>query len=363
MKTPVKAAVALLATTAIAQAGSVERSPQSMAVLFEEGTYLEFGAVNVSPTVSGVSSATGQSSGDVSPSYISPFIRYRQDITDSLSFALIGEEHIGADIAYPFGTGYPIAGNQAELPAFSITGVVRYEFPSQFSVYGGLRISAASGDVDLAVPVYTLETDTDIAVGYLLGVAYEIPEIALRVNLTYNSAYTHELDATENGLGATNLASEFETEIPQSIHLEAQSGIAEDTLLFGSIRWVEWSEFDVTPAQFTLATGGQSLVNFQSNRITYRLGVGRRFNETWSGAVSLVYEPETDDFPGANLGPTDGRLGIGFAGTYTVPSGAEITGFIEYSEIGNTVTVPAVGTGSFEDNSVVAAGVRFAMNF
>lgn len=95
------AGAALLATTALAQAGGIERSNQSMAILFEEGTYLQFGLGYSDPDVSG-SNAAG-ASGDMAPSFVLPSISFRTDISEQLSFALILDEHVGADVGYPAG--------------------------------------------------------------------------------------------------------------------------------------------------------------------------------------------------------------------------------------------------------------------
>lgn len=358
MKTVTTSAIALLATTAIAQAGGVERSSQSVGILFEEGTYAELSFSRVNPEVSGIAGGVLES-GNIAEGYTNYALRYRQDLTDELSMAFVLENHIGANVLYEAGTGYPIAPSSAELPATSFTGLLRYEMPSNFSVYGGVRVSQASGEVSLFLPTvpttYTMSTDTTTAYGFVVGAAYEIPEIAMRVALTYNSAYTHEFTATEAGLSAPTVTT-FDTEIPQSVTLEAQSGIAEDTLLFGSIRWVDWTAFDITPTIYGGAVG--SLVSYEEDSITYTLGVGRRFSEEWSGAVSLVFEPETNT-EGSNLGPTDGRIALGVGGTYTAPTGVEVSGGIQYSVLGNTIT----SVGTFEDNTTLAAGVTIGMSF
>ena len=363
MKSVRNASLALLATTAIAHAGGVERSSQSVGVLFEEGTYAELSFSFVDPTVDGIWSNGSVDTGDMAASYVNYAARYRQDITDQISFGLILENHIGANTDYPTGTNYfGVQGSSATIDGDSLTAFLRYEMPSNFSIYGGARVSRVSGEASLAPgtpSAYTLNTNTDTAFGYVIGAAYEIPDIALRVSLTYNAEYTHEFNSTENG-AATGT---FETTVPRSLHLEAQTGIAEDTLLFGSVRWVEWSEFDITPFAYASNNSGESLINFEDDRTAYTLGVGRRFSESFSGAVSLTYEAEINKI-GANLSPTDGRIGIGIGGTYTTPQGVEISGGVSYASVGNTITEhPAVGTSEFSGNSVFGAGITIGMNF
>jgi long-subunit fatty acid transport protein len=208
-----------------------------------------------------------------------------------------------------------------------------------------------------------MSTDTGSDAGYVVGVAWEKPEIAARVSLTYNSAITHDFTAIEN---IAPVPTAFKTEIPQSVNLEFQSGIAADTLLFGSIRWVDWSEFDITPAAL-LAASGASLVDYDDDTITYNIGVGRRFSDQWSGAVTVGYEPSTGGFS-ANLGPTDGFTSLGVAATYTHKR-MEITGGARYIWVGDADTAapapfaPGTTLGEFTDNSGVAFGLKVAYNF
>ncbi len=352
----VAAGAALLASTALAHAGGIERSSQSMAILFEEGTYAELGFAFVNPDVSGV---LGAPSGNITESYISPTLSYRQDITEALSFAFILDSHVGANVSYPAGTGYPLQGTNAVVDGDALTAIVRYEMPNHLSFYGGVRVSRVTGDISIPASAYTLSADGGTELGYVLGVAYEMPEIAMRVALTYSSEIQHTFSSAETGPGAfpANPAGQFTTILPASVNLEAQSGIAEDTLLFGSIRWVQWSEFDLSPPSFSAVAGGP-LLAYANDTVTYSLGVGRRFTENWSGAVTLTHEP-TVGGNASNLGPVDGRTAIGLGATWENDR-FEITGGIQYSHL-NDATSP-VG-GAFNDNETLAAGLRFGFRF
>jgi long-subunit fatty acid transport protein len=369
------ASAAILATTAVASAGGVERSSQSVGILFQEGTFAELSFAIVNPDVSGTQledfapagSSLGDTSGDMTPSYNQFSLSYRQDLTEQLSFAFIMDEHIGADVNY-VGTGaggylYNVgAGSQATIDGQAFTALLRYELPSAVSIYGGLRVSQVEGVVSL-FNGYAMQADGGTEVGYVLGVAYERPDIALRIALTYGSAIDHTFLASENGAPTT-----FETTIPQSLTLEFQSGVAANTLVFGSIRWVDWTEFDVSPTNFGIAAGGFSLVDYENDTITYNIGVGRRLNETWSGSLSLTHEPSGGGFFG-NLGPTDGRTSVAVAAVYE-RGAIKVTGGVSYSWIGDATTqapVPAfaLGTpfGTFADNTSIAAGVRIGYQF
>jgi long-subunit fatty acid transport protein len=354
MKRILMMTAALIAASSGAQAGGVERSSQSVAILFEQGRYAELSFGHFDPTVSGSVGGGTVPSGDMSSSYNTVSLGYKMDIGDKLDFAMIIDQPIGADVAYPTGGLYPLQGATAELTSSAITALLRYKFENNVSIYGGLRYQTVHGEVSLpTVGAYSLDTNHDSELGYVVGVSWEKPEIAARVALTYNSAITHNLEATEGGpLAGT---STFETEVPQSVNLEFQTGIAKDTLLFGSIRWQEWSAFVIDPPGYFPAT---PLVSYASDRITYNLGVGRRFNENWSAAVTLGYESGDGEITG-NLGPTDGFASLGLAATYTMDN-VKITGGIRYVDIGDATT--SIGA-NFEGNSGVGVGIRVGYTF
>jgi long-subunit fatty acid transport protein len=347
---------ALALTAGTAAAGGVERSSQSVAILFEQGSYAELSFGRVSPSVSGnLAPAPAVRSGDMAPGYNTFSLGYKTDLSDQISMAVILDQPIGADVAYPAGTGYPIAGSTASIDAMAVTGIVRYRFPSNFSVYAGLRVQSASGEVRLAGALpYTMSTSTETDYGWLAGVAYEKPEIALRVALTYNSAIDHTFTVTENGAPS----GPFTTTVPQSWNLEFQTGIMADTLLFGSIRYVDWTAFEIDPVAYPPPT---PLVSYDDDTTTYTLGVGRRFNDTWSGSISFSHEAGSGPFSG-NLGPTDGFTSAQVAAVYTMGN-MKITGGLRYIDIGEAQTrIGAVPT-NFSGNHGWAAGLRIGYSF
>ena len=379
------ALAALLATTSIAYAGGVERQGQSPAILFEDGTYVEIGFTYVDPDISGVqlqnaggTSLAGSQSGDIAPAYSYSSFAYRQDITEELSIAVIYDHPIGADVNYMpnGGNGYLYgagAGSQAEFRSQALTVAARYEFSENVSVYGGLRAVSANGNVQLfngsggGAARYQLEAESGHELGFMIGAAYERPDIALRVALTYYSATEHTFTGTETTAGGTNNSS-FNTTIPQQLLLEARTGVAEGTLVFGSIRWTDWTEFDITPPTYTAAVSpGNALVDYDNDVWTYTLGGARVLNEQWTALASITYETSQGGFAG-NLAPTDGRTSIGLGARYT-QGNMTITGGINYTLIGDATTeAPApfpAGTpfGDFDDNHALGFGLRVGYQF
>jgi long-subunit fatty acid transport protein len=73
--------------------------------------------------------------------------------------------------------------------------LLRFRIDENFSLHGGVRTVTASGVYDVPSAVtqgqpYESEYSSDTGMGYVLGGAYERPDIALRVALTYSSRST-----------------------------------------------------------------------------------------------------------------------------------------------------------------------------
>lgn len=350
---------ALALTTTSAYAGGIDRSGQSIGVIFETGNYAELSFGRVAPKVSGNATATygGFASGDMAGDYSQFSMAVKGKLNDSLDYAIILDQPFGANVSYPAGTGYYAGGSTAELKTYATTAILKYRTSNNISVYGGLRYESMSAKASVPfVGGYTVSSNTAGDFGYLVGVAYEKPEIALRVALTYNSKISHNFNTLEFGA----LAGTTTVDSPQSVNLEFQSGVAKDTLVFGSIRWVNWSNFVIDPTNYPPPA---PLVSYDNDTITYTLGVGRRFNENWSGAVSLGFEKQDGGFA-SNLGPTDGKTSLTVGVSYTKDN-MKISGGISYVKIGNAQTTlnGVTASGDFTGNSAIGVGIKVGYTF
>jgi long-subunit fatty acid transport protein len=351
MKKVMTAGAALLLTTSIASAGGLDRSGQPIGFIFEDGeaAFVSFGLVN--PTVS---SNPESDAGNVAQNYTALSFGYKRAVSDDLELAIIYDQPYGASVEYNEGD---LAGLFATLNSGSITGILTYAATDNISIYGGLRGQSLQGEIAVPLAAYTYESDTSYAFGYLVGAAYEMPEIALRVALTYNSAIKHTLEGTEGSPTApgTSADTEFDVQFPQSLNLDFQTGVAADTLVFGSVRWAEWSVTDVTPLYYIPG----SLVDYEEDVFTYSLGVGRRFSDQLSGSFSVSYEEATgEDAP--NLGPTDGFISYSVGMEYAMNDSTKIRGGIRYIDIGDATSDYGF---SFEDNSAIAVGASLVYTY
>lgn len=363
MKTLLLAFSTALAATGAA-AGGLDQSGQPVTLLFEDGDYAEawFGAWF--PDIHGTD-PTGQGSGDVYDNLSDFGGGIKKQISADWSAALIVDQPYGVAVAYP-GTSFPFAGTKAQPDSLGITGLVRYRIDGRFSVHGGIRAERFGGEATLGGSAYDAvglggykwTGDADWGLGYVLGAAYEIPDIALRVALTYGSEIRHEIQSDENFFGP----SVTEVTMPQSVNLDFQTGVAAGTLLFGSVRWVNWDGWNVSPPGFTGATG-VPLVAFYSDAFTYRLGIGRELTETLSVAVEVAHETSKNTMM-SPLAPYDGYTALAVGATYALPTGVRLSGGIAYDVLGDAdVAIPTSGVSKFRGNHAITARLRVGFSF
>lgn len=351
-------AALLLLSTPMAHAVGLDRSGQPVDIIFQDGTYAELSFGFVSPSVDGnsVTSATSPI-GNVADSFVTTGFGFKTDLTERLSFSLIVDEPYGADIRYPSTVAAPLANTSAELSSRAYTGLARYKFDHGFSLHGGIRVQRISANVVLPGAGTTVDLDESTGFGYAVGAAYERPDIGLRVALTYFSEVDHDFDTTTGGAFTEVL----EVRTPQAVNLDFQTGIAEDTLLFGSVRWAEYSAVNVTPMPV-----GTSITDIEDG-FTYSLGVGHRFTDNFAASISVSRDTDGEDDLVSPLGPTNGSYSIGLGGQYQITDSVVLSGGLRYIVFDSTrpaLSVPVeTPFAELDDNSAIALGIRIGYKF
>ena len=195
--------------------------------------------------------------------------------------------------------------------------------------------------------------------GAILGVAYEIPDIALRVALSWQSEIEHTFSTSESiaGLGIDADGGDTSVVLPQSVALDFQSGVAPGTLVFGQVKWVEWSEWEVRTPEYANVTG-VAVTGFDDDRVTWTLGVGRQFSEDLSGFAQVKYEAQNGNTV-SRLSPRDGFVSLGVGGQYKMDN-VTLRGGVEYAWVGEAEDASGV---TFEDNSAVGVGFSLTVDF
>lgn len=367
------ALAAVLVAGVEVRAAGLDRSGQSIDVLFETGGYLEVSVGFPSAEVSGRELAGGRT-GNVAGNPWSLGAALKVDLDERLSAAFIYDEPYGAATTYNAGTRFQSSVDSAttrvDAGSQAFTALLRYRFSERFSLHGGLRWQSIAGSVRLRGPVYggldgyDVRFGRDHAMGVVAGGAYEIPTLALRLAVTVSSPIRHAVPTRERfGFGAVAVPdSNTEIAAPASVNLSFQTGIAADTLLFAGVRAVAWDGFDITPSALAAATAGGSLVAYAHDGFTYALGLGRRFSARWSGAIQVGYEAGNGGLI-STLGPTDGFWTAGIGATYRHDDWRVSLG-ARHVDLGDaTAAVGGVAVAEFRDNSVLSLGLKIGRSF
>ena len=204
---------------------------------------------------------------------------------------------------------------------------------------------------------YKFNMKQDTSVGFLLGAAYEIPDIALRLAASYRFETDHSAATTESMLGLSSVPGTVDYVTPQSFNLDFQTGVAKNTLLTANFRWTDFSAVDVVPTLL-----GSDLVNIDDS-YRYSIGVAHRFSDQFAGTVSLSYEEAGNAATVSPLGPTDGLYGLTVVGRYS-KNNVNISGGLNYTWLGAAnAGVGGQTAASFGSNSAVGAGLKIEIVF
>lgn len=354
MKHIVMGASALLLSAPVAMAAGLDRSGQGIDAIFETGTYAElsFGVIN--PDQDGTFMGAVKS-GDINPSYNQVGGAFKWDLSPQVSMAIIYDQPFGAKIEYPTGTRYPLSGTTAEVTTNSITALMRYKFNDNFSVHGGLRYISVKDEIRLyqgGALAYSLSGDQASGFGYVIGAAYEKPEIALRAAITYSSKVDIDQDVTVGGALNTKIS----YTLPQSVNIDLQTGVAPGTLVFANIRWVDWTALEINAPGYP----GNPLVGYDNDGWSYKIGVARQFNEKFAGSLSIGYEPSHGGLA-TNLSPSDGVVSLSVGGKYQVTEQMAISGGVTFQRRGDATTETIAA--KFEDNTLMGVGLKISYSF
>ncbi len=358
MKTTIKIVTAisavLVSSTALGVAG-LDRLVFSPSFLFEKGNYAELTLARADPSVS----TTFAPNANVADEVDTLKFAYKHQISDKFGLGVIANtQPIGVDVDY----GVIGSALRGSISAKSYIALGHYKATDRISAFGGINHMRVNANADLTpngVPgALTFGRDSDT--GYIVGASYSIPKIALRASLSYESALEFSHPTTNSdpvGAAIVNLLGGADTTsgVPKAYTLELQSGIAENTLLFGSIRRTEWADAQV---KFL----GTTQLSLFDDATVYKLGIGRKFNDSISGSITLKYEKSTGK-PSSPFSPQDGEKGIAIGAKFTAKDGFTTSIGVSYRDLGDTTTTASSGSLPFKDNDVVTVGLKFSKSF
>lgn len=397
----------ILATlpTAGAFAAALDRSGQSISAFLQPGNYFEAGISVLDPEVSGhFKAAPNVSTGEMGDDYKFYNAALKLQPTEHFSFGLIYDQPFGAAATYE-PTALNVFNNTAgettavEVNTQNLSVILGYQPTQNWNIYGGGVYQTVKGNVQLrgaayggptAFGAYNASISEDSAVGWLAGIAYQIPEIALKASLTYRSEIEHssQLEESINGVDMSKLGytvGDTDITTPQSVNLDFQTGIMANTVAFANVRWVNWEDFSIRPYQFGqhanrvsaaatqgAYTKGFNLVDYTDDQWSANVGVGRKLNEQWAGNVSVGWDSGAGN-PVTTLGPTEGYWNVGLGLQFSPTPATFIAGGVKYFWLGDATahsgaySIPGnaqrAQVAEFEDNDAIAYGLKFGYRF
>ena len=402
------ASVAL--ATAQVQAGGFENARLDTSFMYDEGGSITIGGVRKTPSVTGDTFATNKSA---IGSNSSSSIAIQTKISDRLALGLVSYESGTINLNYQ-GAGWGSArdagtaqlvdtyGSNVDLQSDSMALLGRYTLSDNFSILGGLRrdkVSVSRADIfKLAVftNAYTsyittnavnpsaptqaemlqgqvagatavatvptivpsIQSGTDIVP--VLGLAYERPEIALKLELLYQPSSTVKM-ASQCGMGAGNCTTDLTIGgLPDFLTLNFQTGIAADTLLFGAIHRGAWSKAQISVPDTEIGAQAGPTSSFKDST-EYSLGIGRKLSENWSVSASFNWEPKSSGTTNSLFTVNNGYKGVSLGAKYSIDD-IELSAGYNHTKLGD-ILYDGTSDNLMSGNSVDAYGVRVKLKF
>ena len=392
------------------QAAALERSGQSTLAFLEPNNYTEFNIGVITGNLSGENSnkqelsqalnVTDFSTGNLLEDFHFIQSAIKLQLNPQISVGLLFDQPFGIKLDYDYSPESILGNEQLEainihLKSQNITGLIGYQPTPRWNIYGGLAYQTFSGDLYLFGQSfyffngYNISLKNDPALGWLGGVSYQIPEIALKANLTYRSKIKHNnqsIEYTPND-GIVNSRTEIIT--PQSVNFDFMSGVSAHNLVYGSLRWVNWSSFKMKPngfnqiiqntindfkalpstpeiSNFIQSLSNFNLIDYQSDQWSAKIGVAHQVNDRTFASLEALWDSGSDN-PASTINPANGYNGLGTGLRYQFTPKSFIAGGVYYlkfkpsQENKNSISVSSIST--LDDRTAWAYGLKIGHYF
>ncbi|PDS59970.1 long-chain fatty acid transporter [Rhizobium anhuiense] len=324
-------ALAVLCAAAPALAGGYSRGDANIDILFNDSRFSATSElIYVSPGRH-YSELMGQSVDEKSYSddFYIPSLAIGAKFGDNFSCALTYTQPFGGSATYSdaaqnaefvtaasLGDPFPNPTSRMKFSADEYGATCKVAFaagPGNLHLIGGAFLETFDYREDTWIGSVHLKDDGEL--GYRVGVAYDIPEYAMRVQVMYRSevhhegtgAYTPSDFAIANGI-TDSLPANGAGILPQSLKIYAQTGVAPGWLVYGSVTWTDWS---VLP-QFTYDVPGlgtaNKIFNYEDG-YTIQVGAGHEFSDKISGTMNITWDQGVGS--GADITTDTWTLGVG----------------------------------------------------
>lgn len=352
------AGLAISAASTAAFAEGLERQTFTSGFLFEKGNYFETAIGVVKPDFKVTIGGAVTSPNSIAQSFDVVSMAFKTDISEKFSVGMkftTGANGVNLDYSKSgAGTTIPVANVKSK----EIQLLGKYQLTDRVSVFGGFKHVTASGNLNLSGTGLTMGSGSDI--GEIIGIAYEIPDIALRVAASYESALSIDLPTTVSGVGFP--AGMTQAGIGDAIQLEFQSGVAENTLVFGKIRRGRWADNQVLVQAAASATNPTGQVSSFKDGNDITLGVARKVRDNLALSASIYYAPG-DGVDSSALAPQAETKTLSLGARYTMENGSNLSLGVSHSRRGATTIAAPFNAYSFSGATVNSLGMKISKSF
>ena len=320
-------------------AAGLEKSDQSIHAFLEGGNYLELSYAQLHANVSGQVSHQEElqkigvqdfSTGALIQPYSMLNAAIKIQYHPKLSLAFIYDQPYAANLKYDYSPHTTLGKQSLESAQFDVnshnlSSIFGYQPTPNWNIYSGFAIQDFRGYLNLnglsysVMSGYEAQFKPDTALGWIAGLSYQRPEYALQAAITYRSEIKHQSHINESIQGQTLLYTpEQSTTIktPQSINIDFRSALNTNNLLYSSLRWVNWKNFEIQPTQFDAILNTVveqypdlvqhfNLIDYQDDQWSAKLGIAHRFTEQWVMSTDASWDSGTGN-PAGTLNPSDG---------------------------------------------------------
>ena len=360
---PILAAL-LLPSTVLSE--GLERANIDTSFMYEDGAYGEIAFGQVNPSIPATLNNTGTKLSNVAKSFNVNTVAAKMPLGDSFEIGLWRTNN-GNGVSLDWA---PL-GVSAEFTIASTVGLVRYKFSDNLSLIGGLKRIQSESGATFSSPLSAAITASNYSVGSanttvgVYGAAYEQPEIGLRIELLAESAGTMSIPVAYSNTtagGTNNYNGVGELGLGDALTLKFQSGIAPDTLLFGSVRNSKWKNNQVKVPVLGGSTASVEISTFKDGQ-SYTLGLGRKFGNSLSGTLSAFFDPDSDCGDVSALAPTCENKAVSVGAKISLSGNADLNLGTTWSQRGDATVRPASINATTSKNVVTSFGAKISYKF
>ena len=269
----------------------------------------------------------------------------------------------GYDVKGASSTGY-VLGAAYSIPDIAFRAEVLYQPNSKISTKttynGSLQTAFSAGALkavgEAAAAAATVPGATPIDIQNAVAAATDLTNTSSAGYQAVSAASTAAVGIGQNG--------DYDTEVsrPETLTINLQSGIAENTLVFASYHRAKWSGAPVVVDVSAVGTIDPKIDETFGDSEKLTVGIGRKFSDKLSGSLSYSKEEGGGDTATSLFTFSNGTETLSAGLRYTVDN-MDISFGVSHSQLGDVSVDGGAGDIVYEGNSVTAMGLKIAFAF